>query len=89
MRRVDGQSPSGGQRDLGRLRVLVANEQPQRLEVLARIEGRPVVVRQGHVLLCAFHPELTDDSRMHALLMAMATAAARERTAHAPGMRSE
>ena len=27
------------------------------------------------VLACSFHPELTDDSRLHALLMAMATAA--------------
>jgi 5'-phosphate synthase pdxT subunit len=45
------------------------------VEVLATVDGRPVAVRQGQVLLCAFHPELTDDSRVHALLMAMATAA--------------
>lgn len=43
------------------------------VEILAEIEGHPVVVRQGSVLACAFHPELTDDSRVHALLMAMAT----------------
>jgi 5'-phosphate synthase pdxT subunit len=48
------------------------------VEVLASVDGHPVAVRQGHVVLCAFHPELTDDSRMHALLMALATAA-RER----------
>jgi pyridoxal 5'-phosphate synthase pdxT subunit len=45
------------------------------VEVLATVEGHPVVVREGPVLACAFHPELTDDSRMHALLMAMATTA--------------
>lgn len=45
------------------------------VEVLADYEGHPVVVRQGHLLACAFHPELTDDSRLHALFMAMATAA--------------
>jgi 5'-phosphate synthase pdxT subunit len=45
------------------------------VEVLARLDGHPVVVRQGAVLACSFHPELTDDSRLHALLMAMATAA--------------
>jgi 5'-phosphate synthase pdxT subunit len=45
------------------------------VEVLASIDGHPVAVRQGQVLLCAFHPELTDDTRVHALLMAMATAA--------------
>jgi 5'-phosphate synthase pdxT subunit len=48
------------------------------VEVLASVDGHPVAVRQGQVVLCAFHPELTDDSRMHALLMALATAA-RER----------
>ena len=41
------------------------------VEVLAEHEGHPVVVREGNVLACAFHPELTDDARIHALLMAM------------------
>lgn len=44
------------------------------VEVLASLEGHPVAVREGPVLACSFHPELTDDSRVHALLMAMATA---------------
>lgn len=48
------------------------------VEVLASYEGHPVAVREGNVLACAFHPELTDDSRLHALFMAMTTAA-RER----------
>lgn len=51
------------------------------VEVLAEWEGHPVAVRQGQVLACSFHPELTDDSRVHALLMAMATGA-RERRSH-------
>ena len=51
------------------------------VEVLAAHEGRPVVVRQGQVLACAFHPELTDDSRLHALFMAMATRGREERAA--------
>lgn len=46
--------------------------------VLASYEGHPVAVREGNVLACAFHPELTDDSRLHALFMAMTTGA-RER----------
>ena len=45
------------------------------VEVLATYDGHPVVVREGDVLACAFHPELTDDSRLHALFMAMATSA--------------
>lgn len=49
------------------------------VEVLASVDGHPVAVRQGRIVLCAFHPELTDDSRMHALLMALATSAREER----------
>lgn len=48
------------------------------VEVLASHEGHPVAIRQGNVLACAFHPELTDDPRFHAIFMAMTTAA-RER----------
>jgi pyridoxal 5'-phosphate synthase pdxT subunit len=63
------------------------DEHGAEVEVLASVDGRPVVVRQGQIVLCAFHPELTDDSRLHALLMAMATAA-RERGAPVRGMGS-
>ena len=45
------------------------------VEILARVDEHPVVVRDGAVLACSFHPELTDDSRIHAMLMAMATTA--------------
>lgn len=48
------------------------------VEVLASYGGHPVAIRDGNVLACAFHPELTDDSRFHAIFMAMASAA-RER----------
>jgi pyridoxal 5'-phosphate synthase pdxT subunit len=49
------------------------------VEVLASVDEHPVVVREGPILACAFHPELTDDSRIHALLMAMATTARADR----------
>jgi 5'-phosphate synthase pdxT subunit len=49
------------------------------VEALASYEGHPVAIREGRVLACAFHPELTDDSRMHALFMAMTTSSQRER----------
>ena len=48
------------------------------VEVLASWEGHPVVVRDGPVLACAFHPELTDDGRLHALFMAIASEATRQ-----------
>ena len=43
------------------------------VEPIASYEGQPVALRGEGVLACAFHPELTDDPRMHALFMAMVT----------------
>jgi pyridoxal 5'-phosphate synthase pdxT subunit len=37
-----------------------------RVEVLASFDGHPVAARDGRFLVVAFHPELTDDSRVHA-----------------------
>lgn len=42
------------------------------VEVLASFEDHPVAVREGNVLLTAFHPELTDDYRIQAMFLAMA-----------------
>jgi 5'-phosphate synthase pdxT subunit len=39
------------------------------VEVLAEIDGHPVAVRQGNVLAVAFHPELTDELRLHEWLL--------------------
>jgi len=46
--------------------------------VLAEIDGHPVVARQGNLLAAAFHPELTDDLRLHALFLALGTTAESE-----------
>ena len=35
------------------------------VEVLAEHDGEPVLVRQGRFLAAAFHPELTEDTRIH------------------------
>jgi pyridoxal 5'-phosphate synthase pdxT subunit len=35
------------------------------VEVLAEHDGDPVLVRQGRFLVASFHPELTDDTRVH------------------------
>jgi pyridoxal 5'-phosphate synthase pdxT subunit len=50
------------------------------VEVLAEVGGHPVAVRDRNILAVAFHPELTDDSRMHALFMAIATSSAEVRS---------
>ena len=39
------------------------------VEVLARVDGRPVLLRQGGVMAATFHPELTDDPRVHDLFL--------------------
>lgn len=39
------------------------------VEVLAEVDGEPVLCRQGPVVVVAFHPELTADDRIHQLLL--------------------
>jgi 5'-phosphate synthase pdxT subunit len=39
------------------------------VEVLGEIDGEPVLVRDGRLLLATFHPELTDDLRVHELFL--------------------
>lgn len=46
-------------------RVGVAGE----VEVLAEHEGEPVLVRDGLILVASFHPELTEDTRVHELFL--------------------
>jgi 5'-phosphate synthase pdxT subunit len=42
------------------------------VEVLVRVGGEPVLVRQGRILAATFHPELTDDPRVHRALLELA-----------------
>ena len=39
------------------------------VEVIAEHEGRPVLARDGRILVASFHPELTDDTRVHELFL--------------------
>lgn len=55
------------------IRAPWAEEHGPGVEILAEIGSHPVVIREANVLACAFHPELTDDPRLHALLMAIAS----------------
>jgi 5'-phosphate synthase pdxT subunit len=41
------------------------------VEVLAELEGRPVLVRRGNLLASTFHPEMTDDYRVHEMFLGM------------------
>ena len=44
------------------------------VDVLAALDGAPVLVRQGSLLAAAFHPELTPDRRVHRLFAEMCAA---------------
>ncbi|MET0738689.1 MAG: pyridoxal 5'-phosphate synthase glutaminase subunit PdxT [Acidimicrobiales bacterium] len=39
------------------------------VEVLAEVDGRPVLCRDGAIMVAAFHPELTDDLRLHEMFL--------------------
>jgi 5'-phosphate synthase pdxT subunit len=41
------------------------------VDVLGALDGEPVLVRDGRYLLASFHPELTDDARVHELFIEM------------------
>ena len=47
------------------------DEVGQEVEVLAEVDGRPVLAREGRFLVAAFHPELTDDTRLHERFLQM------------------
>ena len=54
------------------IRAPVVESAGDGVEVLASLDdGRAVAVRQGHMLATAFHPELTEDTRVHDLFMRM------------------
>jgi pyridoxal 5'-phosphate synthase pdxT subunit len=42
------------------------------VDVLARHDGTPVVVRQGRMLAATFHPEMADDPRLHEHFLSLA-----------------
>ena len=52
------------------IRAPVVNDVGESVKVLATVgDGRPVAVRQDRMLATAFHPELTDDPRVHEMFV--------------------
>jgi len=54
------------------IRAPRARELGPGVEVLGELDGEPVLVRDDRLLLATFHPELTDDLRVHELFLQMA-----------------
>lgn len=53
------------------IRAPYIREAKDGVEVLASVEDKVVLAREGHLLAAAFHPELTDDSRIHEMFLNM------------------
>lgn len=58
------------------IRAPLIKEVGQAVEVLSVYNGEIVTARQGHLLASSFHPELTDDYRLHAYFVDMVKEAA-------------
>jgi 5'-phosphate synthase pdxT subunit len=68
------------------IRAPIIERVGQGVEILATSERQPVLVRQGHMLISTFHPELTSDITVHEYFVQMATAAmAQDRQLRAGG----
>ncbi len=61
----------GGEMEMVYIRAPRIEEAGPGVEVLAKRDGHPVLVRQGKVLAATFHPELTGDSRVHETFLKM------------------
>jgi 5'-phosphate synthase pdxT subunit len=59
----------GGPLEMVFIRAPRLAETANSVEVLARREGFPVLVRQGKILAATFHPELSQDRRVHELFV--------------------
>ena len=53
------------------IRAPVVERTGDEVEVLAYVDGKPVLVRQGRMLASTFHPEMTGDNRVHSMFVGM------------------
>ena len=51
------------------IRAPIIRRVGENVKVLARYQGDPVLVEQGRHLVATFHPELTEDSRIHRMFL--------------------
>jgi pyridoxal 5'-phosphate synthase pdxT subunit len=65
----------GGPLEAVFIRAPRIREAGPRVEVVASLNDEPVLVREGNILAATFHPELTEDTRVHSLFVEMVRAA--------------
>ncbi len=56
------------------IRAPIVKKYENDVEVLAKQNGSPVLLKQKNILVASFHPELTDDVRIHKLFLKMNSA---------------
>jgi len=66
---IDVEGLSGGPYPAVFIRAPYVERAGEGVEVLARVDGHPVLCRQGPVIVAAFHPELSGDLRLHDLFL--------------------
>ncbi len=59
----------GGELEAVFIRAPIIRRVGPSVTVLAEYQGTPVLIEAGHHLAATFHPELTGDSRVHALFL--------------------
>jgi len=62
---------AGGPMEMVFIRAPRIERVGKEVEVLASAGGDPVLVRQGKIMAATFHPELSDDSRVHQAFLQM------------------
>jgi 5'-phosphate synthase pdxT subunit len=65
---------SGGPLEMVYIRAPRIVKTGDEVQVLAERDGFPVLVRQGHLLAATFHPELSEDRRVHQLFVDLVSA---------------
>lgn len=67
---VDGEGKEDGPLRVVLIRApVIADVLKEDVQVLASYNDRPILVKQGHVMACTFHPELTKDTRVHRMFL--------------------
>jgi 5'-phosphate synthase pdxT subunit len=68
---IDVKGVAGGPMHAVFIRAPWVAEHGPEVEILGSVEEHPVAIRQGNMLAVSFHPELSGDSRLHELLLAI------------------
>lgn len=51
------------------IRAPVISKTSDKVEILSQLDGNPILVKQNNVMASTFHPELTNDTRIHELFL--------------------